>query len=435
MSATIFIAIAIAVLLLLSAFFSGSETALTAASRPRMHELEKRGDRRAGKVNRLRERQERLIGGILFGNNLVNILASALATSLMIGWFGDAGVAYATLAMTLLVLVFAEILPKTYALRHPDRIALTLAPILRPMITVLSPITRLLHKIVDRILASAGGARSGSSDEALEEELRGAIDLHAFTDAEAAREGLMLRSILDLADVEVAQIMTNRKAVYAIDANQPTEDIVRQVLDSPYTRIPVYRDEPDNIIGVLHVKDLLRHTQANEGRLDSLDIAAIATLPWFIPETTTLLYQLQAFRRRREHFALVVDEYGALMGVVSLEDILEEIVGEIDDEHDLPVAGVRPQGDGSYIIDGTVHIRDLNRQFDWNLPDDEATTLAGLVLHVARSIPQVGQSFALGDLRFSVLARKGNQITSVRVAQRSAATKTGRATDTEAKEA
>lgn len=420
MSETTLFTVAIAVLLFLSAFFSGSETALTAASRPRMHELEKRGDRRAANVNRLRDRQERLIGGILFGNNLVNILASALATSLMIGWFGDAGVAYATLAMTVLVLVFAEILPKTFALRHPDRIALTLAPVLRPVITVLAPVTGLVHKVVDGILARAGGGWSGSSDEALEEELRGAIDLHAFTDAEAAREGLMLRSILDLADVEVAQIMTNRKAVHMIDANEPAEDIVGQVLDSPYTRIPVYRDEPDNIIGVLHVKDLLRHAQANEGRLDSLDIARIATLPWFIPDTTKLLYQLQAFRRRREHFALVVDEYGALMGVVSLEDILEEIVGEIDDEHDLPVAGVRPQGDGSHIVDGTVHIRDLNRQFDWSLPDDEATTLAGLVLHVARSIPEVGQSFALGDFRFSVLARKGNQITAVRVVQRSA---------------
>ncbi len=418
MSAPILIIIAIVTLLVLSAFFSGSETALTAASRPRMHELEKRGDRRARKVNRLRDHQERLIGGILVGNNLVNILASALATSLLIGWFGDAGVVYATLVMTLLVLVFSEILPKTYALRHPDGIALGLAPALRPVIAILSPITGLLQKVVDGLLALAGGGRKPSSDEALEEELRGAIDLHAVTDAEAAREGLMLRSILDLADVNVEQIMTHRQAVFMVDASQPAEDIVSQVLESPYTRIPVYRDEPDNIVGVLHVKALLRHVQADEGRLDKLDIASIASLPWFIPETTTLLYQLQAFRRRREHFALVVDEYGSLTGVVSLEDILEEIVGEIDDEHDVPVAGVRPQGDGSYIVDGTVHIRDLNRQFEWTLPDDEATTLAGLVLHVARSIPDVGQSFALGDFRFDVLTRKGNQITSVRVVRR-----------------
>ncbi len=417
MSETILIVIAIAVLLVLSAFFSGSETALTAASRPRMHVREKRGNKRAGKVNRLRERQERLIGGILFGNNLVNISASALATSLLIGWFGDAGVAYATLVMTLLVLIFAEILPKTYAIRHPDRIALFVAPALRTVIMVFSPVTQLLHKVVDGILVVAGGG-GGRSEEALEEELRGAIDLHAVTDDEAAREGLMLRSILDLADVEVAQIMTHRKTVHMIDANDPAEDIVSQVLDSPYTRIPVFRDHPENIVGVLHVKDLLRQVQANNGRFDKLDIAGIATVPWFIPDTTTLLYQLQAFRRRREHFALVVDEYGALMGVVSLEDILEEIVGEIDDEHDLPVAGVRPQADGSTLIDGSVHIRDLNRQFDWNLPDDEATTLAGLVLHVARSIPDVGQSFALDDFRFEVMARKGNQITSVRAVRR-----------------
>ena len=416
---TILTVLAIALLLFLSGLFSGSETALTAASRPRMHQLEKQGNRRAGLVNRLRARQERLIGAILFGNNLVNILASALATSLLITWFGDAGVVYATVAMTLLVLIFAEVMPKTYAIRNPDRIALRLAPVLSPVIALFSPVTRTIQQIVVVLLYLLGTERrSGHSREAREEELRGAIDLHAISDSLTAREGLMLRSILDLEDVEVGEIMTHRKSLHTTDGDLPFSVIVEQVLASPYTRIPIYRDEPDNIVGVVHAKALLRAVQAHKDDLDELAIGPLAALPWFIPESTSLFNQLQAFRRRREHFALVVDEYGALMGVVTLEDILEEIVGEIDDEHDVPVAGVRPQGDGSYVVDGTVTIRDLNRQFDWDLPDDEASTVAGLVLHGARLIPEIGQSFAFHGFRFDVLRRQGNQITSIRVTPR-----------------
>ena len=416
-SQELFTVVAIVFLLLASAFFSGSETALTAASKPRMHELEKRGERRARLVNRLRYRQERLIGGILVGNNLVNILASALATSVLIGRFGDAGVAVATLVMTALVLVFAEVLPKTYAIRHPDGIALAVAPALRPVVAVFSPVTQAISQVVRALLAFAG-SRHKRGAEAQEEELRGAIDLHAVTDEEAAREGRMLRSVLDLADVEVGQIMTHRKSVYAVDVDQPMADVVTQILECPFTRIPLTRGSEENIIGVLHLRALLRELHDGNGDVGKLDVARLASLPWFIPESTPLLYQLQAFRRRREHFALVVDEYGALQGVVSLEDILEEIVGEIDDEHDLPVAGVRPQGDGSFVVDGTVPIRDLNRQFDWHLPDDEAATIAGLVLHEARLIPDVGQSFAFHGFRFDVLDRTGNQITSIRIRPR-----------------
>ncbi len=406
---------AIGVLILLSAFFSGSETALTAASRPRMHELEKRGDRRARIFNRLRGQQENLIGGILLGNNFVNILASALATSLLVGWFGDAGVAYATLAMTLLILVFAEVLPKTYAIRNPDRLALGAAPILRPIIGTLSPITRAIARIVLGMLAIVGaGQRGGLSKAAREQELRGTIAMHAG----AAREGVMLRSILDLAEVEVAEVMTHRKAVQLIDVDLPAEEIMEKILSSPYTRLPLYKDTLDNIVGVMHAKDLLRALRRADNDLEKLDLLKLASLPWFIPESTSLADQLQAFRRRREHFAIVVDEYGALMGVVSLEDILEEIVGEIADEHDTPVAGVRPQGDGSYIVNGTVTIRDLNRQFGWQLPDEEATTIAGLVLHEARLIPNVGQSFAFHGFRFDVLRRQGNQVTLLRISPR-----------------
>ncbi|MHA1153775.1 MAG: HlyC/CorC family transporter, partial [Alphaproteobacteria bacterium] len=406
----------ILLLLVLSAFFSGAETSLTAASIPRMHTLARQGDHRAELVNELWARKERLIGAILLGNNLVNIMASALATGLLIGLFGDAGVAYATVVMTLMVLVFAEVLPKTYAIHHADRLALGAAPLLRVMVVVLFPITHTLHMLVRGTLKLFGVEMSATlSPEQSEEELRGAIDLHAGEGEEVRHERAMLRSILDLADVEVSEIITHRKQVSSIDVNLPPAEIVNAVMDSPHTRLPLWRDDPDNILGVLHAKALLRAVQGQPGDLAELDVLTIAIPPWFIPESTDLLSQLQAFRARHEHFAIVVDEYGEVLGIVTLEDILEEIVGEIADEHDVVIEGVKLQKDGSIVVDGAVTIRDLNRQFEWQLPDDEAATAAGLVLHEARRIPEVGQAFVFHNFRFEILGRQRNQITSIKV--------------------
>ena len=408
--------IVIAVLLIVSAFFSMAETAMTAASRPRLHALARQGSRRARIVNEIRAQSERLIGTVLVGNNLVNILASALATSALIAVFGEVGVAYATAAMTVLVLVFAEILPKTYALNNPDRVAVVLAPALRPLIALLYPVTRAFSAVVRTTLRVFGirvKAELGSAES--EQELRGAIELHKGPEPEIKEERKMLRSILDLDDVEVGQIMIHRKNVIMLDVDRPASEIEAQVLASPYTRLPLYRDEPDNVVGVLHAKAMLRALQAVGGDVSKVDILAIAAKPWFIPDTTSLLEQLRTFRERREHFALVVDEYGTLMGIVTLEDILEEIVGDIFDEHQAAVVGVRAQPDGSYLIDGSVPIRDLNREFDWELPDSEAATIAGLVLNEARRIPEVGQEFTFHGFRFSVLRRQRNQITLLRV--------------------
>jgi Mg2+/Co2+ transporter CorB len=417
--------IAVFVLLILSALFSGSETALTAASRPLMHELEKDGTARAATVNRLLDKRERLIGTILLGNNLVNILASALATSLLIGLFGEAGVVYATAGMTVLVLIFGEILPKTLALTYTTGMALWVAPILRVLVWLFAPVTIVLQFIVQVTLSAfqKNGASGTETAALMLAELRGVIDLHtrAMADAsdEVRHERAMLRSVLDLGDVEVGEIMVHRRNVVSICIDQPVDDVVQQVLNSPYTRLPLWRDRPDNIVGVLHAKALLRAVHGLDA-LDALDIAEVASSPWFVPDATRLLDQLQAFRHRREHFALVVDEYGSLQGVVTLEDILEEIVGEISDEHDVAVSGVRQQPDGSYIINGDVTIRDLNREFDWNLPDDEASTVAGLVLHESRSIPDVGQSFLFHGFRFEIIRRQRNQITALRVAPQAA---------------
>ncbi len=408
--------IAIIILLFLSAFFSGSETALTAASRPLMHQLTQSGDKRAGIVTRLLERQERLIGTILLGNNLVNILASALATSVLLSLFGNVGIAYATIAMTLLVLVFAEILPKTYAFRNANEVARAVAPVVDTLVMVLKPVTAAINLMVRGIFKLFGiEVQAEDVLGAGAAELRGAIELHVGEDGDVKQERAMLRSVLDLGEVQVREIMVHRKNVTAIAADLPPEQVVAEILASPFTRIPLWRDDPDNIVGVLHAKALLREVRMLGEDLSGLDVTALATDPWFIPEQTLLDDQLQAFRRRHEHFAMVVDEYGSLMGVVTLEDIIEEIVGEIVDEHDISVTGVRSRPDGSYLVDGQVTIRDLNREFEWRLPDEEAATVAGLVLHESRRIPEIGQTFLFHGFRFEIVRRHRHQITSIRL--------------------
>ncbi len=417
------------VLLGFSGFFSGSETALTAASRGRLHKLADDGNKRAHTVLHLLEDRERLIGGILLGNNLVNILASAIATSLFLRLFGDAGVAAATAVMTALVLVLAEVLPKTYAILHTDRMAMVVAPIIRLFVSVFGPVVAVVQILVRGTLRLFGAKiDAGSEVLSVHDELRGTIVMHDAemgsapprTAPQGARPGLesdlqMVGGVLDLRDLEVSEVMVHRQSITMVDGGQPWAVIVDQVLNAPHTRIPIWRDNPENIIGVLHAKDLLRALGRVEWQVDKLDLDTILRPPWFVPETTELQAQLAAFLQKDSHFALVVDEYGALMGLITLEDIIEEIVGDIRDEHDENVTGVRPQPDGAYNIDGTVAIRDLNRAMRWKLPDDEATTIAGLVIHEAQTIPNPGQVFTFHGFEFEILRRWRNQITAVRV--------------------
>jgi len=404
------------VLILISAFFSGSETALTATSRARMHELERRGNRRAATVNRLLAMPERLIGSVLFGNNLTNILASALATTVFVELFGTAGVALATLAMTALVLIFGEVMPKTYAILHPDRFALAVAPVVRFMVFIFTPMVAGVEFIV-RIAFKLFGVDITDARKMLSahEELRGAINLHHREGTVIKHDRDMLGGILDLRELELSDVMVHRTTMHTIDASRPQNEIISEVLKSGHTRIPVWKDDQDNIIGILHAKDLLAALQASGGDSSTIDIEAIVTPPWFVPDQTSVADQLNAFLRRKVHFAIIVDEYGEVMGLVTLEDILEEIVGDIADEHDVTVSGVRREAAGSYVVDGTVPIRDLNRLTDWRLPDDEATTIAGLVLHEARMIPETGQAFTFHGFRFEVLRKRRNQLTSLRI--------------------
>jgi Mg2+/Co2+ transporter CorB len=407
---------AVVVCLLISAFFSASETALTASSRAAMLRLEKQGNRDAGIVNRLLAKRERLLGAILFSNNLTNIAASTLATGLLLTFLGHAGVIYATLVMTVIIFVVCEILPKTAAFNMPDRMALAVAGPVERTVRWFSPILSGVEWLV-RVILSGVGMPVGKIQSILSprEELRGAVDLLHRAGVVEKLDRDMMGGVLDLRELTVSDVMVHRTKMVMLNIEDPPRETVDAVLAAAVSRLPLWRDSPDNIVGVLHAKDLLRALHAVGGDASKLDLAALATPPWFVPDTTPLYEQLQAFRDRKTPFALVVDEYGELEGLVTIKDIVAEIVGDITSEHEIAVPGVRALPDGSVNVDGAVPVRDLNRAMDWNIPDNEATTIAGVVIHEARSIPEPGQSFTFHGFRFQVLRRTRNRITALRI--------------------
>jgi Mg2+/Co2+ transporter CorB len=411
-----FAALVVIFCLLLSAFFSAGETAFTGASRSRMLVLERSGDRRAKLVNRLLEMRERFIGTVLIGNNIVNIGVSAFATSVLVAIFGDEGAIYATVIMSVLVIVFAEVLPKTLAITSPDTVTLFLSRPMSWVVALLGPLAIAIERMV-RLMLLPFGITIGENTPILSasEEIRGQVALLHKEGGVAKVERDMLGGLLDLEDLTVSEVMVHRTKMRTINADLSSEEIVREVLSSPYTRMPLWRESQENIVGLLHAKDLLRALDAVGGDASKLKVEAIALETWFVPDTTSLRDQLKAFLAKKTHFALVVDEYGEVMGLVTLEDILEEIVGDIKDEHDLSVQGVRPQPNGSVNVDGGVPIRDLNRAMDWNLPDEEATTIAGLVIHEAQTIPDTGQIFTFHGFRFQVLRKSRNRIMALRI--------------------
>jgi Mg2+/Co2+ transporter CorB len=409
-------AFSIVCLIVVSAFFSISETGLTAASRARLNEMERRGVKRAAPTMRLLEKPERLIGAILLGNNIANISASAVATAALIKIFGDSGAVIASAIMTVLILIFAEVMPKTYAIAYPERVALAVAPIMRAISAVLGPIVLTVEMIVKSTLRLFGVNIDDETNVlSAHEELRGAIDLHHKEGAVIKKDKDMLGGILDLKDLDVADVMVHRTQMDLIDADMDMKDVVKLMLDDAHTRMPVWRDNPDNIVGVLHAKHLFTALQKASGDASKLKLENLMTDPWFVPDTRPLEDQLNAFLRRKSHFAIVVDEYGEVQGLLTLEDIIEEIVGDIKDEFDTVTTGVRRAKDGAFIIDGGVPLRDLNRTFEWDLPDSEATTLAGLVIHEARTIPEQGQAFYFHGFRFEVLKKKKQQLATIRV--------------------
>ncbi len=414
---------AILFLLILSAFFSGSETALTASSRGQLKSRAEKGNKGAERALGLTDDSERLIGSILLGNNLVNILATSLATAMFTRLFGESGVALATLVMTLLVLIFAEVLPKTYAITNPETAASRVAAPIALIVTLLAPIVAAVRAIVRGVLALFGVRIDPDSQIlSVRDEIAGALSLGHSEGVVEKEDRDRILGALDLAHRTVEEIMLHRSQIELIDAELPPQEIVELCLNSNHTRLPIYRGEQENIIGVLHAKDMLRAVYARFAEAESgevfegFDLMTVAMEPYFVPETATLDDQMRQFLRRSTHFALVVDEYGALQGLITLEDILEEIVGEITDEFDIDEDHpLRRTEAGDVIVDGAMTIRDLNRAMDWSLPDDEAVTVAGLVIHEAQTIPTRGQVFSFHNRRFEVLERKANRITRLKI--------------------
>ena len=398
-------------LILLSAFFSSSETALTAVSEARIHELALQGNKRANTIEKILAKKEKMISTILIGNNLVNIVVSVYATSFAISFFGEFDLIFVTILLTIFLVIFAEVMPKTYAFSNADKLALAVAPVINFFIFILTPatfITEMLAKIVSKPKIK--------DEDAKTEELRGMIRLHAGNESRGKERSKMMSSMLDMDEVTIEAVMTHRGGVTMIDIAEEPEEAFKIIGESPYTRIPIYSGTPDNIIGILHAKELFRTLRRRNFKdIRNVKLSELMSQPYFAPETTLLLDQLEVFKTRREHFAVVVDEYGDFRGIVTLEDILEEIVGEIDDETDIKVKGVKAQPDGSFIIDGSVTIRDLNRSLGWHLPDQNANTIAGLVLYESKTIPEPGQEFRFHNIRFRILQKKANFISQLRL--------------------
>ncbi|MCQ0971863.1 HlyC/CorC family transporter [Paracoccus sp. TK19116] len=414
---------AILILLMASAFFSGSETALTGSSRAKLRARADRGDGGAAAALALTEDSERLIGSILLGNNVVNILSASLATALFTQAFGSSGVALATLVMTVLVLIFSEVMPKTYAISAPEDVARLVARPIRIIVVVLTPIVAVIRVIVRGLMAVLGHETApGGHLFSVHEEIAGALSIGHATGAVQKEDRDRLLGALDLGERTVEEIMLHRSEIQMIDADLAPDALIEAVLASPHTRLPVFKGERENVVGVIHAKDLLRAVNrafrdaGDEPGLAHFDLMSVAMQPYFVPDTTALDEQMREFLDRRAHFALVVDEYGSLRGLITLEDILEEIVGEIADEHDTEAdQTLTPNAQGDYTVDGGMTIRDLNRALDWSLPDDEANTVAGLVIHMAQSIPEQGQVFSFHGFRFEVLSRRDNRITRLRI--------------------
>lgn len=411
-------------LLVLSGFFSGSETALTAASRGKLRAQADKGSRGAERALKITEDNERLIGSVLLGNNLVNIMAASMATAIFTRAFGESGVALATLVMTLLVLIFAEVLPKTYAITNSETAAALVSRPISIIVLIFSPIVAAVRLLVRGVLRLFGVTIDPDSNIlAVREEIAGALHLGHSEGVVEKEDRDRILGALDLNDRTVEEIMLHRSGIEMINADDNPQDILEQCLTSNHTRLPVFQDDQENIIGVIHAKDLLRAMyktiggpEGDAGQLRDFNIIDVAMKPYFVPETSTLDEQMRQFLRRHTHFALVVDEYGSLQGLITLEDILEEIVGEITDEFDQDDnQAVSSDTDGQFTVDGAMTIRDLNRATDWSLPDDAANTIAGLVIHEAQMIPTPGQVFSFHGFRFEVIARDGNRITELKI--------------------
>ena len=412
---TVILIICLFILIVLSGFLSGSETALTATSKPRILLKLKKGNKRAEYVLKILNNLDNVISSLLLSNNLVNILASSLATAVLYDLFGVSGIFYATLIMTILIVIFAEILPKTYSLNKPTRTSLNIARIIFYLSKCLYPLIFIINLIVKRIFLINQKNDNKLEDQQSEEELQGVIDMYKTSSPDSEHEKDMLQSILTLNDTTVEEVFTHRKNIYSIDGSLDIADIIKKINSSRFTRIPVWKKNPENIIGLLNVRTLNIDLSNQESSKEI--IFEKISKPWFIPETTNLLEQLVAFKKRKEHIAFVVDEYGELLGLITLEDIIEEIVGEIVDEIDFPDDEFKKNKDGLIIINGEKNLRDLYKHFDLDLPSSEASTISGHILEIAKRIPMYGETVKDNNFIYKILSHSRKQISKIEIIQ------------------
>ena len=410
---TLLLIVFLFILIIISGFLSGSETALTATSKPRILLKNKKGDKRANYVIKILDNLDNVISSLLLSNNLVNILASSLATAVLYDIFGLSGIFYATILMTIIIVIFAEILPKTYSLNKPTRTSLQIAPLIYYLNKTLYPIIFLINLFVKKIFIRNVIKDTKFKDLQSEEELQGVIEMYKTSSPDSEHEKDMLQSILMLNDTTVEEVFTHRKNIYSINRSLDISEIIKKINLSRFTRIPFWKDNPENIIGLLNVRTL-NFDLTNQGRSKEIIFEKISK-PWFIPETTNLLDQLVAFKKRKEHIAFVVDEYGELLGLITLEDIIEEIVGEIVDEIDLTDDEFTKNKDGIIITNGEKNLRDLYKNFDLDYPVSEASTISGHILDIAKKIPLFGESVKDDYFIYKILSHSRKQISKIEI--------------------
>ncbi len=404
--------LALIVLVLLSGFLSGSETAITATSKARIVSKIKKGSKKADYVIKILNQKDSVISSLLLSNNLVNILATSLATAFFYDLFGISGIFYSTLLMTVILVIFAEVLPKTYSINKPTRTALTISPIIFYLNKLLFPFVYLINFIV-KLFFKKNEPDSKIADQQSEEELEGVIDLYKTSSPDYEHEKEMLQSILQLNDTTVEEVLTHRKNIYSIDSSLEVSRLIEKINNSRFTRIPIWKENPENIIGLLNVRSLNIDLSTSNSSKEL--IFEKITKPWFIPETTNLLDQLVEFKKRKEHLALVLDEYGELLGLLTLEDIIEEIVGDIVDEIDSPSDEFYVNNRGIIITNGEKNLKDLYKHFDLIPPESESSTIAGHIIEIAKKIPFYGEIIKDKFFLYKILSHSRKQISTIEI--------------------
>ena len=408
--------ILVSILLVCAALVSCFETSITAASRAKIHRKAKDGDKRAKKIEKLLLEREKVVSVMLIANNIINILASVLTTQALLKLFGEVGLVYATIFLTVIIIIFGEILPKTLAIKHPEKIITKLSILIIILLKIFSPfvvITQKISSMVINLFSSKAGEDEGQSEF---EEIRDTIDLKAQEGSIVKYDKDLIDGVLDLSDTEISEIMVHRKDISSLDIEQSITSLIKEATDIGYSRIPLWKGNNENIIGILNVKKLLKELHFYNGKLEDFNLKKVTSKPWYVPSSNSLKAQIFAFRRKKKTLSLVVDEYGSFLGLVTLEDILEEIIGEVKEQDDVNEVSIIKTRSGSHKITGKTLIRDINKKLDWQIEEgDDAYSLSAFLVSKIERVPENGESFKIDGYHYEILSKKHHEILIVKV--------------------